>query len=259
MDFYKTGLQILSNVKHLLFKTPIQNYKLNSSTPIHHDEWNVLLQKYVNDKGDVHYLGFQTERKNLQAYLNKLSKNPPNDKNWSKDESLVYWINAYNAFTIELILNHYPVKSIREIGGKFPFINSSWDIKFFKINNVPFDLNIIEHEIIRKEYHEPRIHFAIVCASISCPRLLNEAYTSEKLEEQLERQTRYFINNPIKNQISSTDPQLSGILDWYKSDFPKDKSMIQFVNQYSNITIDKNATLRYLEYDWNLNEIKTEH
>ena len=106
MDFYKTGLQILSNVKHLLFKTPIQNYKLNSSTPIHHDEWNVLLQKYVNDKGDVHYLGFQTERKNLQAYLNKLSKNPPNDKNWSKNESLVYWINAYNAFTIELILNH---------------------------------------------------------------------------------------------------------------------------------------------------------
>ncbi len=255
MDFYKIGLQVLSNVKNWIFRTPIQNYKLNNSTPIHHDEWHILLQKYVNDKGDINYLGFQTERAKLQTYLNKLSKNPPNDKNWSRDEALTYWINAYNAFTVELILKYYPVKGIREIGGKLIFINSSWDIKFFKINGVPFDLNIIEHEIIRKEYNEPRIHFAIVCASISCPRLLNEAYTAEKLEEQLELQTRYFINNPIKNQITPSTAKLSSILDWYKSDFPKEQSMIEFINQYATTKIEKNTTVSYLEYNWNLNEV----
>ena len=257
MDFYKISLQILLNVKNWIFKTPIQKYKLNNSHPIKHDDWNFLLKKYVNDKGDVNYLGFQIDRENLQSYLDKLSKNPPNDTNWSKNESLVYWINAYNAFTIELILKHYPVKGIREIGGKFPIINSSWDIKFFKINGIPFDLNIIEHEILRKEYNEPRIHFAIVCASISCPRLLNEAYTAQNIEEQLERQTHYFINNPIKNQLTSNTPKLSGILDWYKSDFPKEKSMIEFVNEYADTKINKNATVSYLEYDWNLNEFNS--
>ena len=254
MDFYKIGLQILLKTKSWIFKTPIQKYKQNSSNPINHAEWHRLLQKYVNEKGDVNYLGFQKGRVSLQEYLNKLSKNPPNDKNWSKEEAITYWINAYNAFTIELILEHYPVKSIRDIGGNFPLINSSWDIKFFKINNIPFDLNIIEHEILRKEYNEPRIHFAIVCASISCPRLLNEAYTAQKLEEQLERQSHYFINNPVKNQITENTAKLSSILDWYKSDFPQDKSMIDYVNQYSDIQINQNAIVSYLEYDWHLNE-----
>ena len=154
----------------------------------------------------------------------------------------------------ELILMHYPVASIRDIAGKIPLINSSWDVKFFKINDISFDLNIIEHEILRKKFDEPRIHFAIVCASFSCPRLLNQAYTSDKLEEQLELQTRFFINNPKKNILSENHIQLSSILEWYKSDFPKGLTMIEYVRQYTDVNIKENAKVEFLEYNWNLNE-----
>lgn len=254
MDFYKIALQVLTTVKNWISPTPFLKYKENHSSPIQHITWDNLLKKYVDEEGFINYKGFQSERKALQNYLKLLSENPPNDENWSKAKQLTYWINAYNAFTVELILMHYPVVSIRDIAGKIPLINSSWDVKFFKINGIPFDLNIIEHEILRKEFNEPRIHFAIVCASISCPRLLNEAYTSEKLNKQLELQTRFFINNPKKNILSENHIQLSGILDWYKSDFPKDLTMIEYINQYTDTNIQPDARIEFLEYDWNLNE-----
>lgn len=254
MDFYKIALQVLTTVKNWVKPTPFHKYKENDSSPIQHTDWDKLLKKYVDTEGWVNYQGFQSERVALQSYLESLSKNPPNHQNWSKSEQLAYWINAYNAFTIELILMHYPVKSIRDIAGKIPLINSSWDVKFFKINDIDFDLNIIEHEILRKEFNEPRIHFAIVCASYSCPRLLNEAYTAEKLEEQLELNTRFFINNPKKNILSENHVQLSGILDWYKSDFPKNKTMLEYISSYTDVDIKTDAKVEFLEYNWDLNE-----
>ena len=108
--------------------------------------------------------------------MEELRKGHPNDKHWTETEQLAYWINAYNAFTVELILDHYPVASIRDIKEGVPFINSVWDIDFIKIEGKTYSLNDIEHRILRREFDEPRIHFAIVCASISCPKLRNEAF-----------------------------------------------------------------------------------
>jgi hypothetical protein len=142
-----------------------------------------------------------------------LVNNPPDKKEWSESAQLAYWINVYNAFTIKLIIDHYPVESIKDIGSKIqvPFINSPWDIKLIEIEGKKYDLNNVEHSILRKDFEEPRIHFAIVCASFSCPKLRREAFTAEKLEEQLQEQAVDFINDPAKNSISKNKAEVSKI------------------------------------------------
>ena len=141
-----------------------------TSAPISHETFNGLLKKYVSVSGEVNYGGFKKEEKELKKYLDLVSANEP-AKNWSENEKLAYWINAYNAFTIQLILNHSGdnLKSIKDIGAriKIPFVNTPWDVKFINIGGKKMDLNNIEHGIIRKAFKEPRIHFALVCAAKS--------------------------------------------------------------------------------------------
>lgn len=217
-----------------------------------HDNWSLLLNRHVSPSGNVDYKGFIQDIGPFQAYLDELSNHPPGD-NWSEKEQLSYWINAYNAFTVKLIIDHYPLKSIRDIAKGLPLINSPFDIKFFKIENVDFDLNTIEHEILRKRYTEPRIHFAINCASVSCPKLRNEAFVAEKLNMQLEEQSKDFLNDPIKNLITSDETKLSKILDWFESDFLKVSSMEDFIKKY-NPNFNASNKVEYFAYDWNLNE-----
>jgi hypothetical protein len=185
-----------------------------------------------------------------------------------KRQQLAYWINAYNAFTIKLILDHYPVKSIKDIKKGVAFVNSVWDIKFIKIEGQEYDLNNIEHSIIRSQFDEPRIHFAVNCASYSCPKLLNEAYTAERLEVQLEAQARDFFNDTRKNKIINKDKVvLSSILKWYSTDFTnkgifsrvfggsgRSQKLINYVNPYVDIDISKDAEVEFMEYRWELNE-----
>ncbi len=250
------GLLVLSTIKKLTGKNVKysldDNYKSNQ---ISHHIWNALLKKYVADNGLVNYKGFKKEKHSLEEYTVLLSKNPPS-KNWTRNEQLAYWINAYNAFTVLLIIEHYPVKSIKEIGGNIPMINSVWDIKFFKIGELDFDLDTIEHDILRKQFDEPRIHFAINCAAISCPRLRNEAYSAIELEEQLEEQTIFFINNSTYNLISSNKVKLSKIFDWFKSDFTKNQTIFEFLEKYVSFKFNNGVILEYFEYNWKLNEIK---
>jgi hypothetical protein len=183
-----------------------------------------------------------------------LSDNPPSSK-WTQQEQLAYWINAYNGFTIERILMDYPVKSIKDLGGKITFVNTVWDQKFFKIGGKPMDLNYIEHSVLRKNFEEPRIHFAIVCASVSCPKLRNEAYTAANLEKQLEDQTIQFINDPSKNKITANKAELSEIFNWFSGDFKKNGTVLQFVNRYSKTKANPNAKISYKDYNWGLNGI----
>lgn len=227
----------------------------SDSDSVSHQIWNSLLQKHVNEKGLVDYTGFANDKKQLESYLDHLSKNAPN-KRWSEDENLAYWINAYNAFTIQLILNNYPVKSIKDIGEgpQITFVNSPWDIKFIHIGGKELDLNNIEHGIIRKDFDDPRIHFALVCAARSCPELRNEAYTGEALDEQLEEEAISFINNPDRNQLSQNNVVLSKYFDWYSGDFKKKGSIIDFINQYSKTKINPSAKISFKEYDWSLNK-----
>jgi hypothetical protein len=213
-----------------------------------HQRWNELLKTHVSESGNVNYKAFIKDKDKFEQYLSLIKNSHPN-KQWSKDEQMAYWINAYNAFTVKLILDNWPVKNIKNIGGA----KSPWDIEFIKIKDKTYTLNAIEHEILRKDFNDPRIHFAVNCASISCPKLLNEAYTAEKLDQQLTARAKDFINRTSKNSIQQDKIIISKIFKWYKEDFTQNGTLIDYINQYSNIQINKNAKIEYNEYNWSLN------
>lgn len=229
-------------------KIPTAAYQTTATAIVqtmNHAKWNALLQKNVSKSGHVNYKGFQKDSNQLQAYLSELSANVPT-KSWSKNATLAYWINAYNAYTVKLILDNYPTKSIKDI-------NDPWGKKFFSLGDKKYSLEEIEHEILRK-MEEPRIHFAINCASFSCPNLLNEAYSETKLEQQLTASAKNFINDKTKNTITANKIEISKIFDWFAGDFKKKGSVIDFLNQYSTVKISKKAKINYKEYNWSLNE-----
>ncbi|MBK7873183.1 MAG: DUF547 domain-containing protein [Saprospiraceae bacterium] len=210
-----------------------------------HDLWNELLKKHVSADGKVNYKGFQQDLPALESYLGGLTRNPVQD-NWTKEEKMAYWINAYNAFTIKLIVDHYPIASITKLDeGK------TWDVKRIQLGKKSYSLNNIENDILRPQFKDPRIHFALNCAAKSCPPLLNRAWTAETLNKYFEQQTKAFINNPKYNKISANEVQISKIFEWYAGDFG---NMIDFLNKYSKTTINAGVTVKYLEYDWALNE-----
>lgn len=225
--------------------------------PPSHDIFDALLKKHVSSTGQVNYKAFMKDTVELNRYLNVLKNAPPDAKTWSKEEQLVFWINAYNAFTIKLITKYYPVKSIKDIGSKIqiPFVNTPWDIKFIVIGNEKMDLNTIEHQKLRKAFGDPRIHMALVCASKSCPVLLNEAYEPSQLEKQLAQQTKAFLTDTSRNKLSAENLQISQIFNWYKMDFTKNGGSVQsFIGTWSGINVKSGAKITYLNYDWSLNE-----
>jgi len=233
----------------------VKEYK-SSSLPIQHGLWDSLLQAHVSEIGVVDYYGFQKDSLKLNKYLDLLSSAHPNKKHWSEEEQLAYWINAYNAFTVKLMIDHYPVNSIKDIKNGIPFVNTVWDIKFINIEGANYDLNNIEHGIIRNQFAEPRIHFALNCASYSCPRLRNEAFVPQKLDAQLTDQTRYFLKNERKNIIKdSKSAQVTKLFNWYAGDFKAQSgTIINFINSYSDIKLDEDAELSYMDYLWDAND-----
>jgi len=245
-------------MKLIKFITVLVSFGLSFSSVANehltHKGWNTLLNKHVDEAGNVDYKGFKSEEKALNEYLTVLSKNHP-DNSWKRNDRLAFWINAYNAFTVKLIVKNYPVKSIKDLGGSIYKVNTPWDIKFIKIGEEVYDLNNIEHGMIRKEFSDPRIHFAVNCASVSCPKLRNEAYVGTTIEQQLEDQAKYFINNKVKNQIKSTKKaKLSKIFRWYKGDFTSSgMSIVEYINQYADVKLEADAKIEFLDYDWELN------
>lgn len=230
--------------------------KVYAADPVDHSGFDRLAKKHIDERGLVNYKGFKKDEKELDRYLDLLAKNAPTAK-WTQDAQMAYWINAYNANTIRLILTHYPVKSIKDIGSKvqIPFVNTPWAIKFVKVGNETISLDNIEHGTLRKKFKDKRIHFALVCAARSCPRLRNEAYTADKLDAQLEEQGRDFLNNPVKNVITSQKASLSKYFDWYKGDWNDDNRSVEYwVNKYSKTKINKDTQISFLDYNWALNE-----
>jgi hypothetical protein len=227
-----------------------------ASALVDHSAFDKLLKKHVSAQGLVDYKGFKADEQAFNQYLAMLSKNPP-AANWPKNEQIAYWVNAYNAFTIRLILNHYPVQSIKDIGSKIkiPFVTTPWADKFFSIAGEKMSLDNIEHGILRKKFDDPRIHFTLVCASISCPRLRNEAYAAAQLDKQLDDQGRDFLNNPAKNKVGKSAAQLSKYFDWYKGDWQQNgQSVVKWVNRYATTKMDDDAKITYLDYNWSLNK-----
>jgi hypothetical protein len=223
-----------------------------------HMAFDALLKKHVDEKGMVDYKGLQNDREALKAYLTTLAENPPKDS-WTQTEQLAFWINAYNAFTLELVLEYYPVASIKDIGSKFqiPFVNTPWDIKFIQIGDETYDLNNLEHGIIRKDFDEPRIHFALVCAAVSCPKLRNEAYYPDRLDEQLTSAATDFLADPDKNIIEDEKRiKISKLFNWYGGDFTKESDLVSYLSMYTDIPISNKTKIDYLDYDWSLNDQK---
>ena len=214
---------------------------------ISHLQWDSLLQKHVDQHGNVNYQGFLKEQQNLNDYLSYLSQHSPT-KAWSTKEQLAYYINLYNAATVALIISEYPIKSIKDI-------KNPWGKKWILLHDKKVSLNDIEHKILRK-LNEPRIHFAINCASTSCPPLQNQAFTTNILEQQLQEATVNFINSPKYNKITKDKLSLSLIFKWYKKDFTANGSLTDYISQYHKEDIDENPTITYLDYDWSLNENK---
>jgi len=214
---------------------------LDHGTYTDHTLWQFLLQQHVTDEGQVDYKGFLKDRQVLESYLILLSEDQPTPK-WPKNEQLSYYINLYNAYTVLLIIYNYPTESIKKI-------KNPWGQKLIPLHGDKISLGDLEHHILRK-MDEPRIHFAINCASASCPKLSNEAYRANELESQLEKATKTFISD--KNEISKGRLRLSKIFKWYKKDF-LDGDIRAFINNQTEVDIAPDAAIDYLDYDWSLN------
>lgn len=219
-----------------------------------HASWSELLSKHVKPNG-VDYSAFKKEQASLKAYLKDLSSVSKEDFNgWKGHDQLAFFINLYNAATIDLVLDNYPIKSFKdEVGGK----EGPWKLSFIKAIGNTYTLDQVEHELIRKNFNEPRIHFAVNCASEGCPPLRNEAFTGENLEAQLEEQTTTFLANSAINNFDGKTLTLSPIFDWFKEDFIKKSGSVEnFVDPYyKDQSVKKGAAkLKYSEYGWNINK-----
>ncbi len=232
-----------------------------------HRAWDKLLQKHVNDKGLVDYDALiEKDRKALESYLNDLGHVSRRQyKAWTRNQKLAYLINAYNAYTIKAIIDHYPIQPSGLARFRFPKnsirqIPGVWDKLKFAVAGEKMTLNEMEHEEMRAKLKEPRIHFAIVCASIGCPLLRNHAFTAENLDTELDRAAKAFMRNPDKVRIDRDDKELhlSRIFKWFGEDFEKAGGVAAFVARYlpdSDAAYVKpnDLDIEWLDYDWSLN------
>ncbi|MDX1471406.1 MAG: DUF547 domain-containing protein [Flavobacteriaceae bacterium] len=214
---------------------------------VDHSAWDELLKKHVMKNGDVDYRGFKNDSNALNDYVNYLASQVPQD-DWSVQEQLAYFINVYNANVIKLIVDNYPTGSIKDI-------SNPWLKERIKVGNKDFSLAGIEKGVLQ-QMNEPRIHFAINCASISCPKLLDTAYTANNVMQLMDQAATEFINNPEKNKISKNNLKISEIFKWYESDFTANGgTIIDYLNKYSKVKIQPNTPIDYIEYNWGLNDI----
>ncbi len=229
-----------------------------------HTKFNQVLQKYVK-AGPIstlfQYRKLKEDNQNFIVYLNELEAVSKEEfKKFTNDQKLAFWINAYNAYTIKLIIDNYPVETIKDIkpNGFFSAFSSPWKIKFIKLMGRELTLDNIEHDIIRKDFSEPRIHFAVNCASMGCPSLRNEAFVASKLEAQLEDSALKFVSNTKKNRVDSKKKTvyLSKIFKWYGADFDKKHGgYIKYFAKTHPIKPNlKNYDVKWTDYGWNLNE-----
>jgi hypothetical protein len=233
-----------------------------SGPPVEHSVFDGLLKRHVDAAGLVNYKAWKgPDEEALRNYLKSIGKMDPNPL--ARSERLAFWINAYNALTIQGILEFYPIKSIKDKVNRILGFNI-WDDYPTTVNGKAYSLNDMEHKVLRK-MGEPRIHFAIVCASVGCPKLRNEAYTAVQLDQQLEDQAIYFFAQQRNFRIDRAGKTvyLSSILDWFAEDFGgSDGAKLDFSSKYLSEAKDReflrsgDLEVKYLDYDWSLNEQK---
>jgi hypothetical protein len=239
----------------LMLATPARPFEQS------HKAWDAMLKKHVvlldgGKASQVNYQGMAKERAALTEYLHSLSRVGEHEfEAWSRGEQVAFLINAYNAYTVEKILARYPdIKSIWDFGKLFgnPFRD-----EFFTLLGRGMSLDGIEHGILRKRYREPRIHYAVNCASIGCPMLREEAYVAARLEEQLEEQARRFLSDRTRNRFRDGRLEVSKIFDWYKEDFePREKYFARYAGALG-MPPGASPPLVFLDYDWALNDSRS--
>lgn len=215
------------------------------SAQSNHDVFDALLKKYVDEKGWVDYAGLKKDSAELNVYIGSLESDPPNGA-WSENRAKAFWLNAYNAYTLKLIIQNHPLKSITDL-------DKPWDQPVAAINYESYTLNDIEHKILREEFDDPRIHAGINCASISCPKLAQEAFTENNVDDLLEVLMKEFVNDSERNQITEKKIGISYIFQWFQDDFTSNGDIMAYLNKYSDIQISPKAKVHYIEYNWNLN------
>ena len=248
----------------LFFGTTLQALGFN------HSSYDQLLKSHItwinSSATEVDYAGLKERQAKLQAYLGSLAAVKKSEFNaWSKPEQLAFLINAYNAYTLELILESYPeINSIKDIGG---FFGSPWDIRFAPLLGAERTLDEIEHKMIRtKRFSEPRIHFAVNCASVGCPALRDEAYTALKLDAQLKDQTRRFLADRSRNALTGDTLTVTPLFKWYSEDFSGSAGSgvrgfladypvaLGLLKEQKAALLSGHLKLRYSDYDWSLND-----
>lgn len=211
-----------------------------------HTAWTQLLEKYVDDDGLVNYNGMRQVSKEVTEYLRYLETFTP-DLDWPRNRYLAFYINLYNAGTVKLILDNYPTGSIRDIP-------NPWGQKLFTINERSLSLDDVEHKILRS-LDEPRIHFAINCASLSCPKLIRKAYTEIGLEKELNDAVKSIFKSSKMFQSKKNGIYLSSIFKWYRRDFETTYgTIINFLNHYHDVPFRDDVKIHFLPYDWDLNQ-----
>ncbi len=225
-----------------------------AQSPDLHAEFNRLLGTYVQ-QNLVNYAGWSAHAEDkaaLDTYVATLAGQDPTE--WPRDEALAYWINLYNAVTLKLILDNYPLDSIKDLGG---FMKTSpWKRKLITVAGRELTLNNIENDVIRPTFGDPRIHFALNCASVGCPPLANEAYAAARLSDQLDAACRLALNRDQWVSVDGDKLMLTKIFDWYGQDFQTDGStVLDFIKQYRTQPIPAGEPkIGYMAYDWSLNQ-----
>jgi len=215
-----------------------------------HSAWDVLLKKYVDDDGFVDYNSFKKDHAALNEYLQYLNDNAPIETTHI-NEQFAYYINLYNAATVDLILENNMPASIKDISGP---LGQVWLVEHVMINNKAYSLAAVEKNVLQK-MGDPRIHFAINCASFSCPKLQNTAFMATNINTLMNKGATQFVNSDKNDLLDSLNPKLSKIFDWYESDFTDTGvSLIEYINKYAVEPIDGNASLSYKDYNWSLNK-----
>ncbi len=236
--------------------TPKEAYQRESDGPaFDHSGFDSLLRKYVDPDGWVDYEGMRSDATMLDTYIASLTKTSFDIL--GRDEKLALLINAYNAFTLRLILDHFPIESIKDIPA-----SKRWKDKRWHIGSLVLSLDQIEHERLRPKFTDPRVHFALVCAAIGCPKLRNEAYSAEAIDRQLEDQTRYAHEHRrwFRFEPGTDTVHLSKLYDWYGGDFKQAAgSAAAFAARYSPplaqaLKSGRKPRIRWLDYDWALND-----
>jgi hypothetical protein len=214
--------------------------------------WQGFLDSYLTTQGEHTLVSYHRvspqSKNNLKQYIQQLASIDPRVLN--KAEQYAYWVNLYNAITVDLILENYPIKSITKLGGFFSF--GPWQDDVITISGKTLTLNDIEHRILRPIWNEPRTHYAVNCASLGCPNLQASAFTASNTDNLLEQAAHTFINSNKGVEITSESVTLSSIYDWFREDFQIEGGVIEHIRQYRPQINDYQGKLHY-DYDWSLN------